>query len=153
VPRISAEQGLSRYVILVVISAALGCGEFSFSAPRLRIESLQISLICWEDTLPVGEHRRLEIQIRDQDGRDISAFPQSINWLISSPSVASLAPSIGSYSRLLTAESVGSVTLRITATYTPDVTSDHAVEGVLDESLSVLSSSDLPAYSPRCSRT
>jgi len=138
--------------MLGLLSIVCGCGELTFSGPRLPIETLQISLFCWEDNLPTGERRRLEIQIRNQDGKDVSDFPQAIIWSISPPSVASLGPSNGADSRILTTLALGDAMLRITATYVPDSRPDHAVVGALEKSLGVLSASELPAYSPTCFR-
>ena len=72
---------------LAVVMVFCGC-QTNFDAPRLVIRSLQVSLVCWKEQLPVDVAESLTVKIQDQAGRDVTAFPQTITWRVSAPTFA-----------------------------------------------------------------
>ena len=106
---------------LLVVSLSLACGPLGFDAPEIDIEMMTVSFANFPDTLTIGDSTVVEVYVRDQRNQDVTAFPQTVFWLVEPVSVAGLVGrrSLGETRRILIAIDHGQAEVTVIAFYTP----------------------------------
>lgn len=114
------------------------CDDFR-GAVEPDLASFSLEMLCLPDTMQVGASAEAVVAVLDASGRDVTGFPQVVEWTIEPITVGTLLPGAGSIPEKRTVRAVASgvAVIRVHAVYQSDA-KDKKTEATVTRSVTVL---------------